>query len=102
MKISIDTSNLTLVMVSLEGDGKTVSRSSVPDKKTQDVLPFIDELLKEKGKTIQDLTEISVVEGPGSFTGLRVGIAIANTLGTLLKIPINGLPVGMLVKPRYS
>ena len=102
MKLSIDTSTLKEVTVSLEENEVVLLRSSVPNRRTQDVLPFIDELLHEKGKTVHALTSIAVAVGPGSYTGLRVGIAIANTLGTLLKIPINDLKIGQLVKPMYS
>jgi len=58
------------------------------DKK--DALFFIDEFLKENNINLQDLKAITVFRGPGSFTGLRVGISIANTLTFVLGIPIFG------------
>lgn len=48
----------------------------------------ISELLKGKGKALNDLGAIIVYEGPGSFTGLRIGISIANSLAYSLGIPI--------------
>lgn len=52
------------------------------------LMPLIDEVLKTHNLTYQDLTQIAVISGPGSFTGLRVGLTVANTLAHLLKIPV--------------
>lgn len=67
---------------------------------SQIVLPLIDHLLKGKGIVLGDISEISVHKGPGSFTGLRVGAAIANVLGWIWGIPVNGKKVP--VYPRYK
>lgn len=48
------------------------------------------ELLKNDQKGWQDLQGIVVFKGPGSFTGLRIGITVANTLAESYKIPIVG------------
>jgi len=48
----------------------------------------IDEVLKEAGKKPEDLQGIVAYEGPGSFTGLRIGLTVANTLAYSLQIPI--------------
>jgi tRNA threonylcarbamoyladenosine biosynthesis protein TsaB len=47
-------------------------------------------LLKENSKNWHELSGIVVFKGPGSFTGLRIGIAFANTLSYALDIPIIG------------
>ena len=44
------------------------------------LLRFINDKLAENEKTWQDLTEITFMSGPGSFTGLRIGASIVNTL----------------------
>jgi tRNA threonylcarbamoyladenosine biosynthesis protein TsaB len=103
IKLIIDTSNNKEISIGLEIDGKTdiiVKQSDV--WKSQIVLPLIDKLLKKHNLTLQDINAIMFNEGPGSFTGLRVGAAIANTLGTYLKIPINGKKVGEIVEPEYK
>lgn len=48
----------------------------------------IHELLKQQSRTLQDLGGLVVFKGPGSFTGLRIGITVANALADSLRIPI--------------
>ena len=62
----------------------------------------LKQILKKHQKTLGDLSEIEINLGPGSFTGLKVGVAVANALGWALKIPINGKKVGELVEPKYK
>ncbi len=102
-KLYIDTSSSKEISIGLEIDyEKDVMVHKVDAWKAQIVLPLIDELLKKHKMRIRDISEIKVNEGPGSFTGLRVGVAIANTLGGWLKIPVNGKPVGEILEPVYQ
>jgi tRNA threonylcarbamoyladenosine biosynthesis protein TsaB len=48
----------------------------------------IDALLKTHHKSLEDITGIVCYQGPGSFTGLRIGLTVANTLSYSLNIPI--------------
>lgn len=99
----IDTSSNKEVVVSLKIDGKEViDRRPLDHRRAQIVLPMIDALLQANSITLQDLDAIEVNPGPGSFTGLRVGITVANTLGFILKIPINGKKVGEAVEVLYE
>ena len=50
----------------------------------------IDQLLKDQQKTWQDIQGIVCFKGPGSFTGLRIGLTVANTIADSLSIPIVG------------
>lgn len=59
---------------------------------TSRLIPAIDRMLKDASLTIRDLDGIAVSLGPGSFTGLRIGIATAQGLAQGLKIPIVGIP----------
>jgi tRNA threonylcarbamoyl adenosine modification protein YeaZ len=52
------------------------------------LLKFIHVKLQENGKDWQNISEITFMSGPGSFTGLRIGAAIINTLASELKIPL--------------
>lgn len=58
----------------------------------------IDEILKSANIDYTDLSGIIVYEGPGSFTGLRIGITIVNTIAHELKIPIVGSAGGDWIK----
>lgn len=69
---------------------------------SQILLKTVDNLLKENNLTLEDLNAIEVNIGPGSFTGIRVGMSIANALGFALNIPVNGKKAGELVEPVYK
>lgn len=87
MKLYIDTSDREKIIIGLDEEKfETEARQ----EKSQRLLPFIIEVLEKKEKEIKDIKEIEVHTGPGSFTGLRVGVAVANTLGWVLGIPVNG------------
>ncbi|HSX08938.1 MAG TPA: tRNA (adenosine(37)-N6)-threonylcarbamoyltransferase complex dimerization subunit type 1 TsaB [Candidatus Saccharimonadales bacterium] len=99
----IDTTNNKEMTVGLKIDEKEIiKKRSLDRRKAQVVLPLLEELLKEKELELKDLTAIEVNPGPGSFTGIRVGLTIANTLGYLLHIPVNGEKVGEVATAHYS
>jgi tRNA threonylcarbamoyladenosine biosynthesis protein TsaB len=50
----------------------------------------IRDVLQSQGKALQDIQGIVVYKGPGSFTGLRIGLTVANTLAYSLSVPIVG------------
>jgi tRNA threonylcarbamoyladenosine biosynthesis protein TsaB len=56
------------------------------------VLPWIQKLLKRSNESLKDLSAIVVLTGPGSFTGTRVGVTIANALSWALGVPVFGIP----------
>lgn len=99
--LSINTSVREEIQVSLIADGKkTELTKNGKEIKGQVTLPLIDEILKKNNLIVQDLDEIEIFEGPGSFTGLRVGTAIANALGWSLQKPVNGKRT--IILPKYS
>lgn len=101
--LSLNTTDNKEIQVSLAKDDKEFSASEMMSRdKTQVLLPLIERLLKEHHITLLDVSEIRVHVGPGSFTGLKVGVSVANTLGTILKIPVNGGEIGELVEPQYQ
>jgi len=55
------------------------------------LLPAIKELFREAGKTLNELTGLAVSIGPGSFTGVRIGLSEAKGLAVALGIPIVGV-----------
>jgi len=101
MKLYIDTSRSEKIVV---GINKKRFETDAKEEKSQKLLPIIDELLRKQRKKIEDITEIEVNTGPGSFTGLRVGVSVANTLGWVLDIPVNGkyIKSGDFVDIKYK
>lgn len=65
---------------------------------SEDLLIAIDGILKNNKFKLKDLKAILVNCGPGSFTGVRVGVTVANTLGWTLNIPVVGYRDGELEK----
>ena len=87
MKLYLDSTNNRQVLLRLDNEEFTTEYATPQE---QDILGFLCETLNLKGKSLNDLTEIEVNPGPGSFTGSRVGVAIANALSFALKIKVNG------------
>ena len=56
----------------------------------RDILSYLRDTLAIHGKTVDDVTQIGVFRGPGSFTGLRIGLSVLNTLATARQLPIVG------------
>ena len=84
MKLYLDTSAPTTI---LKLDDKTYRWESGRDL-AENLHAFIRDKLAENGKTWSDLSEITFMSGPGSFTGLRIGASVVNTLAHELDIPL--------------
>ena len=54
------------------------------------LLDYLDKCLKESGSTLENVDKIGIYRGPGSFTGLRIGITVANTITEANHIAIVG------------
>lgn len=90
MKIlAIDTSALTATAAILEDD-VLLGEISITTKLThsQTIMPMIDELLKKVSLDISDIDLFACSEGPGSFTGLRIGIGTVKGLAFGLDKPV--------------
>ncbi len=93
MKIlAIDTSNHPLGIAIIDGQ-KVIGEYITNVKKNHSVrvMPAIEKLLRECELTPQDLTKIVVAKGPGSYTGVRIGVTIAKTMAWALNIPLVGV-----------
>jgi tRNA threonylcarbamoyladenosine biosynthesis protein TsaB len=55
------------------------------------LMPMIDDCLHEAGVTVSEIGKVAVAMGPGSFTGIRVGVAAARGLGLALGCPVVGV-----------
>ena len=58
---------------------------------SQTLMVMAEDLLKQCGKTVSDVTAVAVAEGPGSFTGVRIGVAAAKGLSWGGQIPCYGV-----------
>lgn len=84
MKLYLDTSTPETI---LKLDDKEY-RYNFDRALAEKLLKFIQDKLSENNATWQDLTEITFMSGPGSFTGLRIGASVVNTLAHELSIPL--------------
>ncbi|NMH67408.1 tRNA (adenosine(37)-N6)-threonylcarbamoyltransferase complex dimerization subunit type 1 TsaB [Bacillus sp. RO3] len=93
--LSIDTSNYPLG-VALIDENKVIGEHITYIKKNHSVraMPAVEQLLKDCGMEAKDLTKIVVANGPGSYTGVRIGVTLAKTLAWSLNIPL--IPVSSL------
>lgn len=87
--LGADTTRDRLVVVLTDGKNTFYKVSDEGNKKhTSRLLPVIDELLFENGFSIDDVTAFSAVTGPGSFTGIRVGVSTINALSYAKNKPV--------------
>lgn len=68
--------------------------SDFPREHTQRLLPMVDKVMEEGGASLSQLQGIAYTSGPGSFTGLRIGLSIAQGLAYGADLPL--LPVSTL------
>ncbi len=100
--LSINTADKQLIEVTLkEGDRVVATLHDNNPFGSQVLLPLIVKILDQQQLKFSDLQGIEVSTGPGSFTGLRVGATVAQTLGFALNIPVNG-HIGQPVELRYT
>ncbi|MBL6010068.1 tRNA (adenosine(37)-N6)-threonylcarbamoyltransferase complex dimerization subunit type 1 TsaB [Bacillus halotolerans] len=90
--LAIDTSNYTLGIALLR-DNTVIAEYITYLKKNHSVraMPAVHSLLNDCDTTPQDLSKIVVAKGPGSYTGVRIGVTIAKTLAWSLNIPISAV-----------
>ena len=87
--LQIETST-TACSVALSRDGKTIAVRELNERNAHasSVTVFITDVLKEAGLKMEELDAIAVSKGPGSYTGLRIGVSTAKGLCYALDIPL--------------
>lgn len=89
--LAIDSSN-ALCSVALNCNGRITFRFSDEERQhARRMLPMISSLLSEEGLSVSELDAIAIVNGPGSFTGLRIGAGVAQGLAFGVDMPILGV-----------
>lgn len=90
--LAIDTSE-AYCSAALHGkDGLAISRAeNLGRGHAERLMPMVEELLREASLSYEDIQKIAVVTGPGTFTGLRIGLSVARGYALSLKRPCVGL-----------
>ncbi len=86
--LAIDTSTLTASAAVLDDDRVVVENQAATTQHSEALLPLIDEVLRAAGLTPAQLDLLACGAGPGSFTGLRIGLATAKGLCFALGKPL--------------
>lgn len=100
--LNFDTST-PICSVALSQDDHVISLRENDEGKNHALLItlFIDEVLKEAGKKPGDLDAIAVSKGPGSYTGLRIGVSTAKGMAYALSIPVIALSTLKIMAAGY-
>ncbi|KHE69640.1 tRNA (adenosine(37)-N6)-threonylcarbamoyltransferase complex dimerization subunit type 1 TsaB [Halobacillus sp. BBL2006] len=90
--LAIDTSNYVMGVAVLK-NGVVAGEYITNIKKNHSIrlMPAIDQLMRETGTAPEDLDRIAVAHGPGSYTGVRIGLTTAKTMAWTLDIPVVGV-----------
>ena len=93
-----------MLILAFETSAKAASVALMDDKKllgeqyqntglthSQTLMVMAEDLLKQCGKTVSDVTDVAVAAGPGSFTGVRIGVAAAKGFSWGRQLPCHGI-----------
>ena len=86
--LALETTDREASVALLSEDGCLEKPIESPLRHEQTVMPAVDELLAEAGITPGDLTAVAVDVGPGSFTGVRIGVCHGNAMALALGLPV--------------
>jgi tRNA threonylcarbamoyladenosine biosynthesis protein TsaB len=91
--LAIDTAAPRLQLALLMShDVMSLSLDDMSQGHAELIFPRLEALLSRNGIAYADLSRIAVTTGPGSFTGLRIGLSAARGLGLALGVPVLGIP----------
>jgi tRNA threonylcarbamoyladenosine biosynthesis protein TsaB len=90
MIVLLDTSTPLCKIMLVDGDTHYQDEWQADRQLAKGLLGYIHDQLETQGKSWQDITGLGVFEGPGSFTGLRIGLTVMNTIASSEQVPIVG------------
>lgn len=91
-RLFIDTSTKYLC-IGIAKDEKVIYKfqQEAIKKQSELTIPFLQKALKENNLELNDIAEVTVTIGPGSFTGIRIGMCVAKVLASLNNIPLKAI-----------
>lgn len=90
MILLLDTSKAVCRLTLVDGGQKFNTEWLAERLLAKSLLSFLQEQLVSHGKTWDDITGLGIFTGPGSFTGLRIGVTVFNTIASSQHVPIVG------------
>lgn len=90
MILLLDTSTPVCKLTLVDGDWRYDDEWQADRTLAKNLLKYIHQQLEKNRKTFSDIRSIGVFEGPGSFTGLRIGLTVLNTIANSEHLPIVG------------
>jgi len=90
MILFLDTSTYTCKLSLTDGDWRYDDEWEANRELAKDLLGYLQAQLEKNGKTWKDISGIVTYKGPGSFTGLRIGLTVLNTFAESEGTPIVG------------
>ncbi len=90
MILLLDTSTPVCRLSLIDGEWRYDASWEAHRELAKGLLGYIETELAGQGKILADLTGLGAFKGPGSFTGLRIGLTVLNTLADALNLPIIG------------
>jgi len=88
MILLLDTSTPVCKVTLIDGDWRYDDQWQADRTLAKGLLKYLKDQLEKNGKTFTDISGIGVFSGPGSFTGLRIGLTVMNTMADSLSVPI--------------
>jgi tRNA threonylcarbamoyl adenosine modification protein YeaZ len=92
--VAVEPSSTDLSVALAEPDGTLLAEAGWTSDRRQghEILPRLLELLRDRGAALGSVSAVAVGIGPGSFTGLRVGMSLGKGLCLALGVPLVGVP----------
>lgn len=90
MILLLDTSTPVCNLALVDGEWRYEDSWQADRELAKHLLSYIQQQLEKNGKTWADISAIGAFKGPGSFTGLRIGLTVLNTIADAQNIPIVG------------
>lgn len=91
MILAIDTSTMACRITLIDGDRRLEEEWEVGRQLADQLIGHLREFLTAHDASWSDISSIIIFKGPGSFTGLRIGLTVMNTMAETLDVPIVGV-----------